>query len=475
MKKSVRSGLIVCIILCLFQMSDVYACNKELSSSILSQFLFGELDQSRTKTADYQYLTSALYLCSEQCDGSGAEELKVVNRKPFSDISMEEINVSSEQLFETSHTLWTYESQQTAEAQKNRKDLLRDAVNRTFDFGFFNRLFHKTTAKSDSFAAILYYAHILCDYLQYDPSESFAVINGRAVRGYTGEKYTMISEEPDFTDADKSETESFYYDTPLDEYGRPGQVFARISYEDITSYGPREKISKIKPTGWKNTKYPDRITSEDLYNRSHLVAHSLAGKDNEQNLITGTRYMNEAMEEYESWIRHYMERHPKNHVLYRVTPIFRGDNLLASGIQVEAYSIEDQGKGLCFNYFFYNVQPGIEIDYKTGENYEREDVQDNETIVPFVTLDDRDPDLISEFRHYLEILLEDENESSEYQAMMQELDELHLEGRKLAESDAKKARRYIKTKEYEHQLFTILKTHLPKLLRHEPFFKPLLG
>ena len=133
----------------------------------------------------------------------------------------------------------------------------------------------------------------------------------------------------------------------------------------------REDITSIKPTGWRQKKYENIIEGGYLYNRCHLIGWQLTGEnDNEQNLITGTRYMNiEGMLPFENKVANYIKENSKNHVLYRVTPIFEGDNLLASGVQMEAYSIEDDGVGICFNIYAYNVQPGINIDYKTGESW----------------------------------------------------------------------------------------------------------
>ena len=134
----------------------------------------------------------------------------------------------------------------------------------------------------------------------------------------------------------------------------------------------RESISNIKPTGWQSTKYENLIDGDYLYNRCHLIGWQLAGENaNKLNLITGTRYMNiEGMLPFENLIDDYFEKkeNEKNHVLYRVTPIFEGNNLIASGVQMEAYSIEDNGKGVRFNVYVYNVQPGIEINYSTGES-----------------------------------------------------------------------------------------------------------
>lgn len=136
-----------------------------------------------------------------------------------------------------------------------------------------------------------------------------------------------------------------------------------------TSTEKREDISEVEPTGWKQKKYD----GEYLYNRCHLIGYQLAGENaNKLNLITGTRYFNvSGMLPFENKVSNYIDNNPSNHVLYRVTPIFIGDNLVAKGVQMEAYSIEDNGKGVSFNVFVYNVQPGINIDYATGKSWKQ--------------------------------------------------------------------------------------------------------
>ena len=134
----------------------------------------------------------------------------------------------------------------------------------------------------------------------------------------------------------------------------------------------RESISFIYPSGWKNKDYGELVDGEYLYNRCHLIGWQLAGENaNELNLITGTRYMNvQGMLPFENEIADYLiqKGNKKNHVLYRVTPIYDGNNLVASGVQMEAYSVEDNGEGVCFNVYVYNVQPGITINYATGDS-----------------------------------------------------------------------------------------------------------
>lgn len=139
----------------------------------------------------------------------------------------------------------------------------------------------------------------------------------------------------------------------------------------------RGSISEVKPTGWKNEKY-DNIDGEYLYNRCHLIGYQLSGENaNAENLITGTRYMNtEGMLPFEDMVADYVHE-TENHVMYRVTPVFEGEDLVASGVQMEAESVEDDGKGVCFNVYVYNVQPDITIDYTTGDNWETTEEERN--------------------------------------------------------------------------------------------------
>ena len=139
---------------------------------------------------------------------------------------------------------------------------------------------------------------------------------------------------------------------------------------DLMPTEERESISKVKPTGWVQNQY-DFVDGGNLYNRCHLIGFQLTGENaNEKNLITGTRYMNvEGMLPFENQVADYVAS-TGNHVLYRVTPAFVDTELVARGVEMEAYSVEDQGRGVCFHVYCYNVQPGVEIDYATGENWE---------------------------------------------------------------------------------------------------------
>ena len=178
--------------------------------------------------------------------------------------------------------------------------------------------------------------------------------------------------EPGFTD-DDFKRGAFMEFSDLDFEGRCGAAFARIGI-DTLSNAPRGDISQVHPSGWEQHRY-DFVDQEMLYNRSHLIAHQLCGEDaNEKNLITGTRTMNSVgMTYYENIVANYVKQ-TGNHVLYRVTPIFAANDLVARGVQMEAESIEDDGQAVRFNVFVYNVEPGVEIDYVTGKSRESSDV-----------------------------------------------------------------------------------------------------
>lgn len=186
---------------------------------------------------------------------------------------------------------------------------------------------------------------------------------------YSGEPYVVLNDNwPEFGAEDLT-LEAFENYSELDDLGRCGTAFANICLE-IMPTEPRGDIGQVKPSGWQTVKY-DCVDGKYLYNRCHLIGYQLAGENaNEKNLITGTRYMNVmGMLPFENMVDSYVEE-TANHVLYRVTPVFEGKNLVASGVRLEAFSVEDEGEGLSFNVFVYNVQPGVVIDYATGESWE---------------------------------------------------------------------------------------------------------
>lgn len=199
---------------------------------------------------------------------------------------------------------------------------------------------------------------------KYVTVESYALSD---IPEYNNEPYVVINNnEPEFSDEDKT-TKSFEKYDNLDYLGRATKAFANIS-TDLMPTEKRGNIGMVKPSGWHTVKY-DIVDGKYLYNRCHLIGYQLTSENaNENNLITCTRNTNTStMLDMENKVTEYIKK-TNNHVLYRVRAIYDGDNLLASGIQMEALSIEDNGKGIKFNIYIYNVQPGIKIDYKTGDS-----------------------------------------------------------------------------------------------------------
>lgn len=189
-----------------------------------------------------------------------------------------------------------------------------------------------------------------------------------AIPAYDGKAYVAINNnEPFFTDGDMTTT-AFENYSDLDSLGRCGVAYANICKE-IMPTEERGKIGMIKPSGWHTVKY-DVIKDRYLYNRCHLIGYQLAGENaNPKNLITGTRYLNvEGMLPFENLVADYVNN-TGNHVLYRVTPMFSGDNLVANGVLIEAKSVEDNGGGILFNVYCYNVQPGVGINYENGDSW----------------------------------------------------------------------------------------------------------
>ena len=200
---------------------------------------------------------------------------------------------------------------------------------------------------------------------QERPQEDAVTITIDEVPVYSGDPYVVINDnEPSFS-SEELESDSFESYGELDDLGRCTIAFANLSKE-LMPQGERGSIGQVKPSGWQTVRY-DSVDGKYLYNRCHLIGWQLSGENaNERNLITGTRYMNtEGMLPFENMVADHIKE-TDGHVLYRVTPIFVEDELVARGVQMEAYSIEDAGASICFNVFVYNVQPGIEIDYSDG-------------------------------------------------------------------------------------------------------------
>ena len=190
------------------------------------------------------------------------------------------------------------------------------------------------------------------------------------IPAYTGKAYAELNGNlPEFKDEEIVDTSYEMY-SALDNLGRCGYTMACVG-KDIMPTKDRESISSVKPSGWVNKKYDTKLVDGGyIYNRCHLIGFQLTGENaNERNLITGTRYMNvDGMLPFENMVADHVKE-TGNHVMYRVTPMYVGNNLVASGVKVEAYSVEDEGDGICFNVFVYNIQPGITINYATGDNW----------------------------------------------------------------------------------------------------------
>ena len=201
-------------------------------------------------------------------------------------------------------------------------------------------------------------------------SKSIVESDPESIPDHSDKDYIILNGGvPSFNEWDIENITGEHY-SELDRLGRCGCAYALLD-ESMMPHKKREDIGHIKPTGWRQRKYEGIVDADPpfLYNRSHLIARALTGQDaNEKNLITGTRYMNAStMLPWEEMVMRYIEDNDV-HVLYRVTPYFKGDELLARGVEMEAYSIEDKG-GLSYHVFVYNIQPGITLDYATGKNW----------------------------------------------------------------------------------------------------------
>lgn len=211
------------------------------------------------------------------------------------------------------------------------------------------------------------------------PTQPAETITLDSIPPYDQQPYVVLQDNvPGFQESDWT-TQAFETYSPLDELGRCGVAYANICKE-LMPTEERGEIGQVKPSGWHTVTY-DVVDGRYLYNRCHLIGFQLAGENaNKENLITGTRYLNVVgMLPFENEVANYVEE-TGNHVLYRVTPIFQGDNLVASGVQMEAYSVEDRGEGVCFHVYVYNVQPGVGIKYETGESWLEEETSPSQEV-----------------------------------------------------------------------------------------------
>lgn len=217
-----------------------------------------------------------------------------------------------------------------------------------------------------------------CDRVPASPQLSGGDISLSDLPEYQGESYVSVNDNVPFFTSEELTTEAFESYSPLDDLGRCGTAYANICPE-LMPTEERGEIGMIKPSGWHTVRYDGLVDGNYLYNRCHLIGYQLSGENaNEENLITGTRSLNvDAMLPFENLVDDYVDE-TGNHVLYRVTPVFEGDNLVASGVLMEAYSVEDEGQGVCFCVYCFNVQPGVTIDYATGESWLEGEHQETE-------------------------------------------------------------------------------------------------
>lgn len=455
--------------------NTVQACDEDQINTYVLQILFGDSALSKASDENVEMLLDALYLCGMQSDGQGKDKIRYLKKEKVSNISnLSGLDIDGKNLLECSHNSWEYIFPEVGKQQKNRKEVLQNTVNKIFDFGLFNNWFGSKKGKCNSFAALLYYSHILADYLADEPAETEININGEEISSYTGENGVILNgNEPSFTEDEKNSTESFREFSKLDELGRSGAAFASIGPDTLANVPERESMNGIEPSGWSRNKYEGLVTSQPpyLFNRCHLLAHQLGGVEKEINLITGTRYLNDSMKCWEDKVAEYI-KDEGNHVLYRVTPVFKRDNKLASGVQLEAYSVEDNGQGVCFNVYCYNIQPGIKLNYTNGENDRSDDIFGEENVLPFVVrMPGADnPDLIYEMSVHLKELFDTPENKNTYNAMIGDITSIANEARALEEPE-NTAKYYIELKKYEYDYLEVLRSYVPLLLEKEEFFQ----
>lgn len=449
------------------------ACDEAQSNAYLTELLLGQQKESYESRADMELILDALYLCSMQWGTVGEDRLEKLKKARLSGVpSPESIRLSEEALYACSHNRWDFVSAEHSEAQSLRRDLLRRSLTKVFDFGWFQEHFQRDRGQIDDLAALLCDVHILADYLADDPRDTEFSAKGYDIPAYSGAASREINGGiPDFTEEQKQSTTPFKNYSELDRYGRCGEGLTCIGPEVLKAIPPRADIGSILPTGWDQKSY-DRImpTGEPLYNRCHLVAHSLGGMDTEWNLVTGTRYLNEAMAEYERAVADYI-RETGGHVLYRAVPVYVGSNLVVSGIHLEAYSLEDQGKGICFSRYFYNVQPGVDIDYKTGSSQMADLTLAGHEMLPFALsgASGEAPDLMYEIQDRLGRLFAGQKDTAAYSRMMDELDGVADRARNV--TGDKSWQVYGNLKVCQHEYMGILLDYVPELLSREPFYR----
>lgn len=469
MYKRILAFLLACVAILSVPVSAAGA-EEPADNSCIAQLLFGDEAYRYEASQDYRLLLDGLYLCSEQAAGSGQDALDRLRDAGVRKLpELSAIDLTEEALPECARNSWESVSSSCPEAQQARRALLMRTVNRVFDFGFFRNLFCWNKGKSAAFSALLCDLNILDAYL----SDQTAVeVDGQNVGMYFGQPYAELNGNlPAFTDREKTGTAAYLSFSTLDSLGRCESAEGCLGPETLCS-DPRGGIGMIKPSGWHTVRYDGLVEGNYLYNRCHLIAYMLSGENaNEMNLITGTRYLNTVgMLPFESEVNTYIKS-TGNHVFYRVTPVFQGSNLVASGVQMEAWSVEDAGQGICFNVYCYNVQPGIVIYYPDGASSILR-VAAPSPMLPFAVTnpDEESPDLIFEIDLHLRQLFRDQKGSADYLAILQEINLLARDARALGSQGESSTEIYYRLREYEWEFYGILREYLPGLLKKEAFF-----
>ena len=470
MIKRLLSLFLACVFALIF-CGTVLACDEDQTNTYLLQILFGDSSAVHENEDNTKMLLNALYLCSEQSGNSGQDKIDYLKRMKVNSVpSLSDLQISSDCLIDCSHNSWEHKFSAAPKVQETRIKLLQNTVNKVFDFGLLNNIFRSRSGKCNSFSALLYYFHILADYLADDPDETVVSINGRVVTPYSGDRFCELNGGmPKFSKRQKEYTECFIQEGNLDELKRPGAMFAVIGPEWMIDYGSRPELPT--PVAFKQHEYNGIVKSSDLYNRCHLIARRFCGNDSLYNLVTGTKYMNENMGKKEDDLAKYISE-TGNHVLYRVTPIYKGDNLMVSGVQMEAFSLEDKGEKH-FNVYCYNVQPGIDLDYRNGTNTVSDLAFGSKEILPFAEYNatNDNPDLLLEITKHLEILFKDQKETITYKVMMGDIYTIAHSSRAVIVNNSIAARKYEDMKMYQYKFVKTLINYIPILLSREEFFK----
>ena len=444
--------------------TPVFACDDEQTNKVITAVLFGDSASSFESDAHVKELLNAVFLCSEQYGGNGREQWSALKKDVWTLPSFSKIQLSNESdLILCTHQKWSKEPDKNAKIKNNRKAVLQRTVNDVFDYGIFNNLLG---SKCDSFASLLYYLHILSDYLVDNLENTRIVYNGHEIPAYSGEPYVMLNNNvPCFTNDEEQTTNSTFTCTKI-SLNRSGACSAVINSENVLEKKPPRNLSD--PVGWPEESQGDRTTingelNNNFWDRSHIIGRQFIANDSAENLFTGTMYLNQGvMKEREEAIANYLLANRKSHVLYRVTPVYQGENLIPSGVQMEAYSLEDAGKGICFNIYCYNVQPGVSINYYAGGTNSTDDTI-NSDIIPFA-------ELVNEITKACNTLFDDQKDTaltqmnSKVKTLLDASDDFNDD---ISMNDVNK---YNQNKEYEFQYYSILKKYLPELLAKEKFF-----